>query len=106
LNNDVVDETKLCSAVNMPEGQDAIQRDLGRLEQWVQENLMRFNKSKEKVLLLAHVNSCCQYKLKNERIEHSPAEKDFGQAEHDPRVCPCSPECQPYPGLQQKKHGH
>ena len=27
-------DSKLCDAVNMPEGQDAIQRDLERLEQW------------------------------------------------------------------------
>ena len=24
--------------------------------------------------------------------------------EHEPAVCPCSPESQPYPGLNQKKH--
>ena len=39
------DDTKLWEAVNIPEGWDAIQRDLDRLKQWVQVNLMRFNKS-------------------------------------------------------------
>jgi len=38
------DDTKLWGTINMPKGQDAIQRDLGSLEQWAQENLMRFNK--------------------------------------------------------------
>lgn len=33
----------------MPKGHDAIQRDLGRLEQCPQENLMWFNKAKCKV---------------------------------------------------------
>jgi len=40
------DDTKLCSAVNMPDRWDVIQRDLDRLKQWAQENLMSFNKSK------------------------------------------------------------
>ena len=37
------DNTKLCGVVNTFKGQDAIQRDLDSLEQWYQENLMRFN---------------------------------------------------------------
>ena len=45
------DDTKLWGVVNTPEGWDAIHRDLNRLE-WIQENIMRFNKSKCKVLHL------------------------------------------------------
>ena len=51
-----VDDTKLWGTINMPKGQDAIQRDLDRLKQWAQENLMRFNKVKCKVLHLGHSN--------------------------------------------------
>ena len=47
-----VNDTKLCGAVNTPEGQDTIQRDLDRLQQCAQENLMRFNKFKCKVWCL------------------------------------------------------
>lgn len=51
------DDTKLCGAVDMPKGSDAIQRDLDWLKQWAQENLMKFNTSKYKVLHLSHSNS-------------------------------------------------
>jgi len=50
--------------------------------------------------------STSMYKLGDDRIEHSPAEKRPGgtggwQAGHKPAVCPRSPEMQLYPGLHQ-----
>ena len=71
------DETKLWSAVGTPGGQDDIQRDLDRLEQWAQVNFMRFNKARCKVLHTGCGNPHCQYKLGHERMEHSLAEKDL-----------------------------
>ena len=72
------DDTKLCGAVDTLEGWNTIQRDLDRLEQLAQVNLMRFNKSKCKVLHVNQGNPHHQYKLGDERIENSPTEKDLG----------------------------
>ena len=96
------------SVVDAPKGWDAIQRDLDKLEQWAQENFMRFSKSKYKVLHLGWDNPHYLDKLRDERIENSPAKKDLGvivEAGHEPAKCPHSPESQPYPELYQKKHG-
>jgi len=71
-------DTKLSGVVHMPEGQDAIQRDLNKLKKWACVNLMRFNKAKCKILHLCQGNPCYQYGLGDEGIESSPAKKDLG----------------------------
>lgn len=37
-------DTRLCGAADTLEGQDAIQRDLDRLDRWVNANLLKFNR--------------------------------------------------------------
>ncbi|GAB0181523.1 mitochondrial enolase superfamily member 1 [Grus japonensis] len=72
------DDTKLGGVADTLEGCIAIQRDLDRLESWVERNLMKFNKGKRRVLHLGKNNSKHQYRLGVDLLGSSAAEKDLG----------------------------
>ncbi|KAK4824037.1 hypothetical protein QYF61_009628 [Mycteria americana] len=72
------DDTKPRGAVDTLEGRGAIQRDLDRLEIWARANLMKFSKSKCKVLHMGQGNPKHKYRLGGEWIERSLEEKDLG----------------------------
>ncbi|GAB0179857.1 mitochondrial enolase superfamily member 1 [Grus japonensis] len=71
------DDTKLRGVTDRPEGHDAIQRFLDKLENWVDRNLMKINKEKWKVLHLGRNNSRHQYMLRAVQLESSLAKKDL-----------------------------
>jgi len=74
----LADDTKLCGAVNMLSGRDAIQRDLDRLNRWAHVNTREFNKAKGKVLHIGQGSPKQKYRLGRKWIESSPEEKDMG----------------------------
>ncbi|KAL2311437.1 hypothetical protein Nmel_003142 [Mimus melanotis] len=57
---------------------DIIQKNLDKTDKWANGNLMRFNKTKRKVLHSGWDNPWYQHSLRHEQIESSPAEKDLG----------------------------
>ncbi|KAK4810682.1 hypothetical protein QYF61_007482 [Mycteria americana] len=72
------DDNKVGGAFDSLEGQEALQRDLDRLEHWAIINGMKLNKSKCRILHLGWSNAGHKYKLGEEWLESSPAERDLG----------------------------
>jgi len=74
----LADDTKLGAAVDSLEGQEALQRDLDRMEHQAIISGMNCNKNKCQILHLGWSNSRHRYKLGEEWLASSPAARDLG----------------------------
>ena len=72
------DDPKLGGADDSLEGQEALQRALDRLEHWAMIKGMKFNKSKCWILHLGWSSTGHKYKLGDEWLWSSAAERDLG----------------------------
>jgi len=73
-----VDETKLTGEVGTSEGRATLLEDLDRLQEWVNNNLMKFNKNKCKVLPLRKHNPGLCHRLGSTQLESSSVERALG----------------------------
>ena len=72
------DYTKLGGAVESVKGGEALPRDLDRLESWAITICIKLKKSKCWVVHLGRGNPGYKYRLADEMLESSPAERDLG----------------------------
>ena len=72
------DDPKLRETVDFAESGEALQRDLDKSESYPITNCMKFNKRKYWVLCLGRGNPGYAYRLGDEMLESSPAERDVG----------------------------
>ncbi|KAJ7396698.1 hypothetical protein BTVI_142521 [Pitangus sulphuratus] len=101
-------DTKLEGAVVSLKGREALQRDLGKLENWAITKHMKLNKGKCRTLHLGWGNPGCLYRLRNEMVESSAVERELrilvnGKLNMS-QQCPGSQEGHPCPGGHQAKH--
>ena len=90
----LADDTKVREVAVTAEGCAAIQQGLGRLESWARRSLMRFNKSKCRVLHLGRNTCTHQYRLEADLLKRSSVEKHLRVLVDEPVAFPCGKEGQ------------
>ncbi|PKU41243.1 rna-directed dna polymerase from mobile element jockey-like [Limosa lapponica baueri] len=72
------DDTKWAGSADSLKGQEALQRDVDGSEHWATSNAMKCNQNKCRIPPLGRSNVRPKYKLGEEQLESSPAERDLG----------------------------
>ncbi|GAB0178838.1 P protein [Grus japonensis] len=102
------DDTKLSEEVDTLEGRATLKKDLDRLEEWANKNLMKFNKEKCEVLHMGKHNLGVQHRLGSTWQESSSVKRDLGVLVDNKlnisEQCCSSKESQQDAGLHQQGH--
>lgn len=104
------DDTKLGGMADIPDSCAAVLRDLDRLKNWAEGNLMKLKKMKCKVLCLGSYRPVHQWMLGFARLENSFVQKDHGVLVDKMTVSQQSTlsarktKSQQYPGMPYEEH--